>query len=194
LKFQPEFDVVGVGCSLAAILILLFYGLTTPEFAQDLWVAFAFWIIGFTAALGLGITKRGSAFSFLGLFKISLVAGLIIIIFEGVNFAYFTLTPQELISGGQLVGFAIGVSEELFFGVFLLGILINYLQLHPIIAIIGSAAVHTFYHTPNWGMNPQLMMLFFSCFFIARTIYVFVFPKVGVILAAHGVWNFLVGG
>jgi len=193
MKFHPEFDVVAVMLSVVSLLILLYFGIAIPSFSQNLWVAYAFWIAGFIGANSLGLVQRSQALTFEKIFGIATFAGIIILAFFGINFAYAHL-PQNVMFADKFISFAVGISEELFFGVFVLGLLINYVGLEPILAIFLSAGVHSFYHVPNWGYNPSLLILFFFCFFVARSVYVFAYPKVGVILAAHGVWNFGIGG
>lgn len=118
--------------------------------------------------------------------------GLVVLVFSGVNYAYAQL-PQDVWSERLGTG-SVGIAEEIFFGVFLLGLLINWLGLNSILAIVLTAATHATYHYWIYGTNLTVMSLFFVCFVLARAIYVFVFPKVGLLLGAHGLWNFLVAG
>lgn len=191
MTWQPEFDRVGLTLSIASLLILLYFGLTVTSFMQNLWVAFAFWIVGFGGSLGLGLARRSSGLTLKLLFETGLISGVIMTMFFFVNLGYSGL-PSEIWLGEKLVSFAIGVSEELFFGVFLLSILIIWLKVPPPLAIIISAGSHAWYHVPNWGFNPALITLFFISFVAARTVYVYFFPKVGALLAAHGFWNLAV--
>jgi len=187
-KFTPEFDRVGVALAFAALLILLYFGLTVNTFVQDLWVAFAFWMAGFFGTVALGLARLSKSLNIKQLFTIFVGTGLILVCFFGISTAY-GMIPQDIFIAEKALSFGIGVSEELFFGVFLLSILINYLGLDRIISIVLSAGLHSFYHIPQWGINPLQLSLFFICFFVARSVYVFVFPKVGVLLGAHGFWN-----
>ncbi len=190
-KFMPEFDRVGVALAFAALLILLYFGLTVNTFTQNLWVAFAFWIAGFFGTMLFGLAKRSQSLNLKGLFSIFVGTGLILVMFFGVSTVY-GLMPQDLFIAERALGFGVGVCEELFFGVFILSVLINWVGLDRIIAIIISAAVHAFYHVPQWGFNPFQISLFFVSFVVARSIYVFFFPKIGVLLGAHGFWNLAV--
>jgi hypothetical protein len=187
-KFSPEFDRVGVALAFAALLILLYFGLTVNTFFQDLWVAFAFWMIGFFGTVTLGLARLSKSLNLRQLFTIFVGTGLILVCFFGISTAY-GMIPQDIFIAEKALGFGIGVSEELFFGVFLLSILINYLGLDRIISIVLSAGLHSAYHIPQWGINPLQLSLFFISFLVARSVYVFLFPKVGVLLGAHGFWN-----
>lgn len=188
MKFQPEFDRVGVALAFAALLILLYFGLTVNTFVQDLWVAFAFWMAGFFGTVALGLARMSKNMNLKQLFTIFVGTGLILVCFFGISTA-FGMVPQDIFIAEKALGFGIGVSEELFFGVFILAILINYLGLDKIVSIVLSAGLHSAYHIPQWGINPLQLTLFFVSFLVARSIYVFVFPKVGVLLGAHGFWN-----
>lgn len=192
MQFQAEFDRAGLSLSIASILILLYFGLSNPSFVTDYWVAFAFWTIGFMFSI-LFFTRRTIVLSFGKLFRIGFFTGLTLISFAGLNYAYNIVAQQQIMITSALSSFATGISEELFFGVFLIGFLINWLQFNPALAIIISSGSHALYHVPQWGENPSLLMLFFMCFVIARSLYVFVFPKVGMILGAHGIWNLGMG-
>ena len=192
-RFQPEFDIVAVMISIAAGLLLLFFGLSDPELAKMLWVAYAFWGTGFFASLALGLIRHTTAFNFTKMVIGVAITGAIIMVYYGINTVYVNVHGLQLLESSKLLSFAIGVSEELFFGVFILGILINYAGLNRIIAVLASAAIHTGFHTIAWGLEPSLLWVFFTCFTISRAIYVLAFPRVSVILAAHGVWNWLVG-
>jgi membrane protease YdiL (CAAX protease family) len=189
MPFQGEFDRVALALSLAAIMILLYFGLANPGFFQDYWVAFAFWIVGFFGSLLLGFTKRTAQLSFNNLVMIGVMTGALLGIFLVLNIVYGINQPQEIQLSSKFLSLAIGISEELFFGVFIIGFLINWLGFPAVIAILVSAGSHSLYHIPNWGANPQMLMLFFACFAIARSVYVFIFRKVGMLLAAHGIWN-----
>lgn len=193
MKFQPQFDNVGMLLSVASIMILLYFGLAMPNLAKDLWVAFAFWMVGFGGSLGLGIVQRSKQFN-LSIFISMIVAiGFILIVFTAMNYVYFSLpTSQDVFLADRLLSFAIGVCEELFFGVFILGVLINWMGFHPVFAIVVSSGVHSIYHIPNWHSSLSLTFLFFMCFVVARFVYVYFLPKVAVLLGAHGFWN-LVG-
>ena len=192
--FTAEFDRAGLVLSIASILILLYYGLAMPQFTYDFWVAFAFWAIGFFGSLYMGLTKRSASITLQSIFTTTVMIGVIIIVFAGINTAYGIATQADVLIADKLLSFAIGVSEELFFGVFLLAILINWIGIPPLLAILLSAGSHAWYHVPNWGSNPLLLMVFVLSFTVARFIYVFVAPKVSVLLGAHGIWNFAVGG
>jgi hypothetical protein len=187
-KFQPEFDRVGVALSFASLLILLYFGLTVTDFVQNLWVAYAFWTVGFFGTFALGFARRSQALTLNSMFAIFVGTGLILLCFFGISTVYGQL-PHDVWLANKAVNFGIGVSEELFFGVFVLSLLINWLGVDRIIAILISAGVHSLYHVPSWGTDPLQISYFFIAFVAARTVYVFMFPKVGVLLAAHGGWN-----
>lgn len=140
------------------------------------------------------IAVHSKTFDFKRTMEILLFAGVIFVAYFGLNQAYGFMQGQEIFSNDALISGAIGVCEELFFGVFLIGVSINLLHLPPLVAIFGTSGIHAFYHVPNLGFNPMMLALFFACFVVARTIYVFILPKAGVILTAHGVWNFAVAG
>jgi len=185
-------DLVGVALSIAAILILLWFGLARPDSVKELWVAWAFWTVGFFGCIGLGLVKLDKMLNFTRLFMIIAGGGAIVALYAGANFAYGAATGQlnEFAFAEPLLSFSVGVTEELFFGIFLLGVLITWLGFHPMFAITVSALVHAFYHVPNWGVSPTLL-LFFGCFMAARMVYVYAFSYVGTLLVAHGSWNFL---
>jgi len=188
MTFHPEFGRTGLSLSIASILILLYFGLSNPAFISDYWVAFAFWFVGFSGSI-MFFTKRTTLLTFNKLFQIGVFTSITLLAFSGVNYAFALAQKQEIVITAHLSSFAIGISEELFFGVFLLGFLINWLRFNPVFAILISSGVHSVYHVPAWGNNPMLLMLFFTCFVFARSLYVFVYPKVGVLLGAHGLWN-----
>jgi hypothetical protein len=189
-KFLANFDIVGLTVGLAAILILLYFGVLRPSVLLETWAAYAFWAIGFFGSLGLGLVKRTKTLTLTRGVEILMFTGIILAVFLSINIAYTGLQGDILsITSNKVFQFAIGVSEELFFGVFLLGILINWLNLQPALAVLASAAVHTVYHIPNWGAEPHLLLLFFVSFAVARAVYVFLYPYVGVIVSAHGFWN-----
>jgi hypothetical protein len=192
MQFEAEFDRVGLSLSLGSILILLYFGLTNPAFISDYWVAFAFWLTGFTGSI-LFFTRRTMALNLDKIVMIAVMASLTMLAFAGINVAYAMLAGQQIFIDLAFTSFAFGVAEELFFGVFLLGTLINWVGLNPVLAILISSGVHSFYHVPTWGQNPMLLMLFFTCFVVARSLYVFVYPKVGFLVGAHGFWNLGVG-
>jgi hypothetical protein len=177
--------------SLASILILLYFGILSPSLMRETWVAYAFWATGFFGSLGLGLVKRSKKLSLTTMVEITIFTGLILAAFLGVNTLYVVAVQGDVLSltNDKIFQFAIGVSEELFFGVFLLGLLINWVQLPPALAVLLSAGVHTVYHIPSWGSEPHLMLLFFVAFTAARSIYVFVYPYAGIILGGHGFWN-----
>ena len=187
-KFQPEFDRVGLAICLAALLILLYFGLTVEGLAQNLWVAYALWLTGFFGTFALGLARRSQTLNLQGMFMVFVGVALIFLCFYGVSFAYASV-PQDIAWGSKAISFGIGVSEELFFGVFALGLLINWLHVAAPFAIAGTSLVHALFHIPNWGTNPSQIAFFFICFVVARSIYVYVFPKVGVLVGAHGLWN-----
>jgi hypothetical protein len=187
VKFTPEFDRVGLALAAASIVILLYMGIASPGLAQQLWVAFAFWGVGFFYALVF--CKKSKAFSFSSITLVLIVIGLLLAVLSTINFAYASMEFQLT---GNLLSFAIGVAEELFFGIFLLGLLISFVGVHPVIAILISSGSHALYHIPNWGSDMKLLLMFFISFTAIRTVYVFFFPKVGVLLGAHGIWNWLV--
>lgn len=191
-KFVANFDVVAIVISVAAIVVLLYYGITVPALASNMWVAYAFWFTGFFGSLFLGITKRTKWLTPKMLLEIVFFTAIILGVFMAVNMFYTTAIEGDILSSlpGKALAASIGVSEELFFGVFLIGLLVNWLRVPPAFAVIVSAGVHTAYHVPNWGANPTLLMLFFLSFAIMRTIYVFVCPYVSILLAGHGIWNF----
>lgn len=187
-KFTPEFDRVGVALAFAALLILLYFGLTVNTFFQDLWVAFAFWMAGFFGTVALGLAQLGRNLNLKRLFIIFVGMAFILVCFWGISSVYGRI-PQDIFLGEKVLSFGIGVSEELFFGVFILIASIRFLGLNRIIAIVLSAGLHSAYHIPQWGINPVQESFFFVCFLAARFAFVFLFPKVGVLLGAHGFWN-----
>jgi len=187
-KFAPEFDTVAVALSITAIVILLYYGIAIPGLATQIFVAFCFWLTGFFYAMVF--CKRTKILSFGTIFTTVVFVALAIVGLYAINVAFGLMLPNEVYVSQKLLSSAIGVSEELFFGVFLLCVMINFLQLNPVIAIIISAGVHTGYHSINWGTDPKIMLLFFACFVSIRTMFVFVWPKIGLLLGAHGIWNF----
>jgi len=190
MKFTPEFDRAGVMLSIASLVILLYFGLSSPSFFQDYWVVYAFWMTGFTTSFFF-LARKGQTFTSGSFLKISIFIAIILLFFALANFAYASFTEQQIMLGEKLLSFSIGVSEELFFGVFLLTVLINY-GFWPgsrIIAILVTSGIHSLYHVPAWGSNPQLLILFFVCFAFMRSIFVFYLNKVSVILGAHGFWN-----
>ena len=191
-RFQSDFDLVGLGLSVAAVLVLLYCGLSFENFARDYWVAYAFWVTGFFGSILLGFAKRSRYLKLKKFLFIILGIGVLVLAFSAFNFG-FAQKPQD-VWGEKAGSAAVGIAEELFFGVFLIGIAINWLHVNRIIVIIGSAAIHSAYHIPQWGINPTIEALFFVSFLFARALYVLVFPKVGMIVGAHGVWNFLVSG
>ena len=190
MKFQPQLDVVGLALSFASILTLLYFGLTTGSFAPDYWVAFAFWFIGFFGMIY--IVKRNKNLNLGTMFKIGVGTGLILICFYAVSMGASFANPQDIWLSSKFISFAIGVSEELFFGVFILSALISWFGIHPLLAIGVTSGVHAVYHVPNLGAQPVMLAVFFTSFFLARTVYVYVAPYVGVLLGAHGFWNFIV--
>ena len=191
-RFQSDFDLVGLGLSIAAGLLLLYFGLGFENFARDYWVAYAFWVTGFFGSIFLGFAKRSRSIKPKTLVGIFLGIGVIVLAFSGINFAY---SQKPLDVWSERVGSgAVGVSEELFFGVFLIGLLINWLHLNKLVVVVASAGVHSIYHIPTWGSNVAVLSLFFVSFLFARAMYVFLFPKVGMLVGAHGLWNFLVSG
>jgi len=193
-RFVPEFDVVAMLLSVAALLILLFFGIGNPDILPELGIAFAFWFVGFLGPLSLGLVQKPHGLSLGKLFGICTIAGLVILAFFGMNFAYSAASSaQDVFMLDKAVSFAVGVSEELFFGVFLLTLLINWVGTGKLVAIVASSAVHAVYHIPTWGSNIETLAVFFGCFLVARTAFVYVMPKVGVILGAHGLWNVVAG-
>jgi hypothetical protein len=186
--FRPEFDVVALAFAVAALLILLYNGLVAKSFVQTYWVAFAFWLVGVPGSFALRLVSPAKQLSLNTVMAVVLGSGLILAVFAGLNTAYANLGPGELWLSDRFLSFSIGICEELFFGVFLL------LRLPSIVAIVASSAVHAGYHVPNWGASPMILALFFISFLVARCVYVYFFPKVGVLLAAHGLWNFVVSG
>lgn len=189
MKFQPRLDFVGMAFSFAAILILLFFGLTSGSFAPDYWVAFAFWFIGFFGMVFM--VQRSKSFNIHNLFIIAVGTAAILVAFFGLSWGVNQI-PGDLLPASKLVNFAIGVSEELFFGVFCLTALINWMAAHPLVAIGATSIGHALYHIPTWGADPVQLAYFFTAFFIARTVYVYMAPYVGVLVGAHGIWNFIV--
>jgi hypothetical protein len=191
-KFVADFDLVGLILSVAAGMLLLFFGLSYQDFAKDYWVAYAFWVTGFFGTLLFGFARRSKTVNPKVLLTMFALIGIIVLAFSSVNYAYAQL-PQDVWS--ERVGTSgVGVAEEIFFGVFLLGLLINWLGLNRILAVVVSAGVHAVFHRWIFGTDVTVLTLFFVCFVLARSIYVFVFPKVGLLLGAHGLWNFLVAG
>jgi len=190
-RFIADFDIAGVGLSVTAVAILFFFGLQQPNLFKELWVAFGFWFVGFFGSYFLGIVHRTRIFTLAKLLSIGIMTGILIIIDLSIQYAFeIAVQGSVAILSAKLMSFAIGVSEELFFGIFLLGILINWLQLNPALAILISAGSHTFYHIPNWGSNPIILTIFFIGFLISRSIYVYIFPKAGMLLGWHGILNF----
>ena len=190
----PELDMLGASAAILALLVLLYFGLASKSFSQTYWVAFAFWIVGFIGSYVLGFFKPSPRLSLNTLIGVFVGTGLIIAAFTGLNVAYAQMKPQDLYLTDRLLSFSIGVCEELFFGIFLIGMLTTLIRLPNMVAIIASSGVHTVYHVPAWGTNPMTLSLFFVSFLIARAVYVYFMPKVGVLLAAHGLWNFAVTG
>jgi len=188
MMFKAEFDRVGLALSVAAIIILFYVGIASPGLAEQLWVAFGFWAVGFFYALVF--FQKSKVFSFTSLFLILLMIGVLLGILSTINFVYASLDVEVT---GSFLTFAVGVSEELFFGAFLLHLLIRFLDVHPAIAILVSSGAHALYHIPNWGADTNLLLVFFISFAAIRTTYVFFFPKLGILLGAHGIWNFIVG-
>lgn len=191
-RFIAEFDRVGLALWLGALLTLLYFGIGKPELYQEIWVAFAFLFVGFVGSYTLGLTKFSSKFKIENLFVMGVLVAVIIGLFFAANIVYSSTVPQELIPTDKLLAAAIGIAEEIFFGVFVLGLLINILGVNKVGAIIASALAHAVYHIPNWGTDPKILALFTFCFVASRSIYVYVFPKVGLLLAGHGFWNWLV--
>ena len=191
MRFVAEFDRAAIFMSMAAILILLYFGLAYPTFTYDYWVAFAFWTIGFFGSLFLGITKRTTALSIPKLLTTAVFTAILLVIFIVINEVYaVAVEAQQVLIAEKLVSAAIGISEELFFGVFLLGLLINLLSFPRFISILASSGVHTYYHVARGGFDPLLLWVFFMSFTLARTVYVYFWPRVSIILGAHGFWNF----
>jgi hypothetical protein len=189
-KFIADFDRVGIALSIASLLILLYFGLTVESFAKNYWVAYAFWIAGFLGSNLLGLTRRSVKVSLKSVLGIFIASAFIILIFTGVNFAY--AHTQDVWNAERLGSVGVGIAEELFFGVFILGLLINWLNVPRLLAVLATAIGHACYHIPQWGFDPGVITVFFICFTIARAVYVFFLPKVGVLLLAHGGWNWLV--
>jgi membrane protease YdiL (CAAX protease family) len=190
-RFIAELDRISIIISVAALVILLYFGISNPEYFRAYWVAYAFWLTGFFGSITLGLTRRSKTLSLQSFISTAVITGLIITSFYLVNYGFAALAPQDIIGSDKLIHFANGVAEELFFGIFLLGLLINWIGFPPLFAVIVSAGVHALYHVPNWGYNPTIM-LFFVCFTIARVIYL-LYPKAGILLGAHGLWNLVVG-
>lgn len=188
MKFVPEFDTVAVALSVASIVILLYYGLAIQGLATQIFVAFCFWMAGFFYALMF--CKHTKILSLATIFTTLVFVGIAIIGLYSINISFGLLAPQEVLASQKLFGFSIGVCEELFFGVFLLCVLINWLHLHPVISILISAGSHSWYHSVNWGTDPKLLLLFFFCFVFVRSLFVFAWQKIGLLLGAHGIWNF----
>jgi len=188
MRFIATFDRIGLILSLTAILILLYVGLLTPGLARDLWVAYAFWMAGFFGSLLFGFTRRDKL-RFGTIVLVVIFIALILAAFFAINTAYSVALSGETMVTERLLSFAVGVSEELFFGIFILGLLINWVGFNPVLAIVLSAAGHAAYHIPNWGGDPFLLSLFFISFMVARAVYVFAAPYVGVLVGAHGFWN-----
>lgn len=190
MKFIADFDRVGIALSISAILILFYFGLLNPQMFQTHWVAYTFWMTGFFGSISLGLVRRTKIFSLSALLNIGMWTGIIIIVWAGLNYSYATaIEASTTLVSLKMESFAIGICEELFFGVFLLGILINWIGLHPILAIPLTALSHAVYHVPQWGVDFTLVALFTIVFIMARSMYVFCFPKVGALLGAHGFWN-----
>ena len=190
--FRADFDIVGLGFSLGSIAILFYFGLMFPAFFQTYWVAFGFWIVGFFGSYFLGIIQPSKLMTFNKILGIAVMTGLLILIDFGIQTVFAVAvqgTTMDMIATKAL-SFSVGVSEELFFGIFALGILINWMGLHPFLAILISAVGHTFYHVPNWGANPFLLCMWFLTFLVMRSLYVYVFPKAGMLLGWHGIFNF----
>jgi hypothetical protein len=191
-RFQADFDIIGLGLTLAAGMLLMYFGLSFENFAANYWVAYAFWVTGFFGSLVFGFAKRSKTLKPTTLLTICAFVGLIVLAFSGINFAY---SQMPLDAWSERVGTAgVGISEEIFFGVFLLGLLINWLGLNKVLAVVVSAAVHSGYHVFAYGTDIKVLSLFFVCFTFARAVYVFLYPKVGVLVGAHGLWNFIVSG
>lgn len=191
MKFVPVFDRAGVTLSIASLVILLYFGLSTPSFFKEYWVAYAFWMTGFTFSFFF-LARKGKTLTLPKLTSIAVFASIILLFFTASNYAYGKLTGQQVIFADKMRSFAIGVSEELFFGVTFLVFLINFTVwpfTNRIVAILTVSGVHSWYHVPNYGSNPYLLILFFVCFVFMRSVFVFLAPKVGVILTAHGFWN-----
>ena len=191
MKFVPEFDRSAVVLSIASLLILLYFGLSNPMFFQDYWVAYAFWMTGFTFSFFF-LARKSKTATLQSMVKIGFFIAIILLFFVGANIAYASFTEQQIVLADKLVSFAVGVSEELFFGVMLLILLINFTMWplnNRIFAVLITSGVHSLYHVPKWGQNPQLLILFFVCFAFARSVFVFYYPKIGVLLGAHGFWN-----
>ena len=191
MKFAPEFDRSAVVLSVASLLILLYFGLSNPMFFQEYWVAYAFWMTGFTFSFFF-LARKSQTATLQSMVKIGFFIAIILLFFVGANVAYASFAEQQIMLAEKLASFAVGVAEELFFGVMLLILLINF-TIWPlnnrIFAILISSGVHALYHVPRMGENLPLLGLFFICFAFARTIFVFYYSKVGVILGAHGFWN-----
>lgn len=188
--FKANFGISGMILSLSAIMILFYFGLANPNLFETLWVAFAFWITGFVGSIYLGLVGRTKGLSFNHLLRMGAYTACGLLVFAGFNYSYAILM-QASVTGvsSMLMSWAIGISEELFFGVFALGALTSMMGLPRLFAIILTSASHALYHVPTWGMNPSLLILFFFCFAVARSLYVYVFPHVGMLLGIHGFWN-----
>jgi len=178
MPFKAQFDFLGLGLSFLAICILFYYGLVYG-FIQELWVAFGFWFVGFFGSYFLVVTQRSRMFNLYTLITTSLMAGVLIAIDLGLQYAFAIATRSSIDFGAKLMSMGIGISEELFFGIFALGFLINWLHFPSPVAIIISSASHSWYHAPQWGTNPILLTTFFVGFLVTRSIYVYLFPKVG---------------
>jgi membrane protease YdiL (CAAX protease family) len=186
--FRPEFDRPAIALSLSAIIILFYFGLSEPSLYMDLWVAFGFWMVGFFGSYLL-FTAKSKAFTFQRLLEMGLMTGTSIGIMAVINYSYAILVQASTtLVTLKLMNFAIGISEELFFGVFLLTALMR-IGFHPALAILGTSIIHSIYHIPNWGANMGLLLLFTISFIIIRTVFVYFYPKVGFLLGVHGFWN-----
>lgn len=173
-------------------MLLMYFGLSFQNFAANYWVAYAFWVTGFFGSLLFGFAKRSKIIKATTLITVCAFVGIIVLAFSAINFAYAQVRMD--VWSERLGTSAVGVSEEVFFGVFLLGLLINWVSFNKILAVVISAGVHSAYHIFVYGTDLKVLSLFFVSFIFARAVYVFLYPKVGVLVGAHGLWNFLVSG
>lgn len=195
-QFQPEFDLVAMILTLIAFSVLLFSGLAQPQLFRDLWVAYAMFSAGFFGSFALGLVTPPQKMMLGNMLQIVFYATIGVVAIFVIQLSYGIFAPGSGL--GELLvkplEFSIGVAEELFFGVLLLGILVRMVMLDPVLSVLITSGVHTAFHIPNWGQSPMLLLMFFGCFTGMRLIYVLFYHKVGVLLLAHGGWNFLSNG
>lgn len=184
-------DRLSVIAAVASFVILMEYELLANIPLPEFLTLAIFWCIAFPGSIAGKIVVLEKGMNFRHMVPLVIAVSMGLLVFSSINLVFGLFQAGSIYWASRIVSAAVGVIEELFFGVFGLGVLIK-AGLPPPPAIVLVSAAHTCYHIPHWGANPLVLGVFFLCFCGVRFVYVYWFQHTSTLLLSHGLWNWLV--